>query len=240
MYQPRTYHSWVGEGDLVTFSVVVKETELFIRAQTDLKQKSEELVRRYRRQIEDFIERCPRFAASLKPVSVPDDAPDIVKEMAAASAEVNVGPMAAVAGAIARAVGMGLLPYSSEVIVENGGDIFIKSQTDRIIGIYAGGSPFTGKLGLEIKGEDTPLGICTSSGTVGPSISFGKADAAIAISASATLADAAATAIGNLVRRPEDIDSAISFARGIPDLLGAVIIQGNNLGVWGDVRLCEL
>jgi ApbE superfamily uncharacterized protein (UPF0280 family) len=240
MYQPRTYHSWVGEGDLAAFSVAVKETELFIRAKTDLKRKAEELVRLYRRQLEDFIERCPRFAASFRPIAVPDDAPDIVKEMSSASAKVNVGPMAAVAGAIAQAVGTGLLAYSPEVIVENGGDIFIKSLIDRTIGIYAGDSPFTGKLGLEIKGEDTPLGICTSSGTVGPSISFGETDAAIAISNSATLADAAATAIGNLVRRPEDIDAAIGFARGVPGLLGAVIIQGNNLGVWGDVRLCEL
>ena len=74
------------------------------------------------------------------------------------------------------------MAFSPEIIIENGGDIYLRSFKDKIIGIYAGSSPLTGRFGLEIAGADTPLGICTSSGTVGHSLSHGKVDAAIALS----------------------------------------------------------
>ena len=92
---------------------------------------------------------------------------------------------------------------------------------------------------LEINGQETPLGICTSSGTVGHSLSYGKVDAAVVLARSATLADAAATAIGNLVSQPGDIKRGIEFAKGIKGLKGVVIIKDDNIGLWGDVKLCE-
>ncbi len=95
----------------------------------------------------------------------------------------------------------------------------------------------SGKIGLEINGEDTPLGICTSSGTVGHSLSYGKADAIIALSKSATLADTAATAIGNLITKPSDISRGIEFAKDIDGLLGVIIIKDDNVGVWGEVKI---
>jgi len=159
--------------------------------------------------------------------------------MADAARLCGVGPMAAVAGAIAEFVGRELLEFSPEIIVENGGDIFVKSLRQRTIGIYAGGSPLTGRLGLQIEPEDTPLGICTSSGTVGHSLSFGRADAAIVLADSATLADAAATAIGNRVSEPADIEKGIEFAQSIGQLKGVVIIKGDKLGVWGEVKLVK-
>ncbi|MEE9365664.1 MAG: UPF0280 family protein, partial [Dehalococcoidales bacterium] len=118
-----------------------------------------------------------------------------------------------------------------------GGDIFIKIQRQRTIGIFAGNSPLTGKLGLELNPEDTPLGICTSSGTVGHSLSFGRADAVIVLADSATLADAAATAIGNRVSEPPDIEKGIELARDMGKLRGAVIIKDDKLGVWGAVKI---
>jgi hypothetical protein len=87
--------------------------------------------------------------------------------------------------------------------------------------------------------QDTPLGVCTSSGTVGHSLSFGKADAVVVTAGSATLADAAATAICNKVSQPDDINSAIELGRNIAGLKGIVIIMGSSIGVWGDVKLCE-
>ena len=121
--------------------------------------------------------------------------------------------------------------------MENGGDIYLKSLRRRTIGVFAGGSPLTGKLGLDIAPEDTPLGICTSSGTVGHSLSFGKADAVIVLADSATLADAAATAIGNRVKDVADIEKGIEFAQDIGRLKGVVIIKDDRLGVWGEVKL---
>jgi ApbE superfamily uncharacterized protein (UPF0280 family) len=240
MYQPRTYRHWVKDKDLVAFNVTVKETDLYIRARSDLKRQAHELVLKYRQMLEEYIEGHPSFLTSLEPLVVDDDAPPLVRDMAAAAEKAGVGPMAAVAGAIAEAVGSELLDFSPEVIVENGGDIYLKSLTKRLIGIYAGQSPLTGRVGLEIEGKDTPLGVCTSSGTVGHSLSFGKADAVIVLSRSTALADAAATAIGNRISQPEDIPGGIEFAQSIKGLKGVIIIQGEQVGVWGEVKLGEM
>ncbi len=238
-FQPRTYRHWIEGKDLVPFDVTVKETGLFIRASDNLQKKARRLVLKYRRQLEDYIERNPAFTASLEPFSISKDAPSIVKQMAEAGEKAGVGPMAAVAGAIAECVGRELLEFSPEIIVENGGDIFIKTIRKRTVGVYAGDSPLTGKIGLEIESEDTPLGICTSSGTVGHSLSFGRPDAVVVLSASTALADAAATAIGNRVNQSTDIDAAIEFGRSIDGLKGIVIIVGKSVGAWGEVKLCE-
>ena len=237
MYQPRTYRHRVKDDSLVAFQVVVKETDLYIRALSNLHRKAYRLVVKYRGMLEAYIEREPDFLTSLEPISVGRDAPRIVQEMAAAASRADVGPMAAVAGAIAEFVGKELLVFSPEIIVENGGDIFLKSQRKRTIGVYAGSSPLTGEIGLEISGGDAPLGICTSSGTVGHSLSFGKADAVIVLAGSATLADAAATAIGNRVGQADDIPRGIEFAQGIEGLGGVVIIKDDKLGVWGEVKI---
>ena len=240
MYQPRTYRHWVKDKDLVAFNVTAKETDLYIRAKSDLKRQAYELVVKYRRMLEEYIELHPSFQTSLEPVAVADDAPPLVSGMAEAAQKAGVGPMAAVAGAIAEAVGSELLTLSQEVIVENGGDIYLKSLRKRLIGIYAGQSPLTGRVGLEIKAKDTPLGICTSSGTVGHSLSYGKADAVIVLAPSTALADAAATAIGNRILKPEDIAGGIEFARSIGGLKGVVIIQGEQVGVWGEVKFGDI
>jgi len=240
MYQPRTYRHWVKDKDLVSFNVVVKETDLYIRAQTNLKRKALKLVLKYRDALERYTERHPSFLTSLEPVAVGDDAPRIVTEMAEAARKATVGPMASVAGAIAEFVGSQLLAFSPEIIVENGGDIYLNSLGKRLIGIYAGKSPLTGKLGLEINGQDTPMGICTSSGTVGHSLSYGKADAVIVLSKSAALADAAATAIGNMIIQPSDIPGGIEFAQSIDGLKGVIIIWDDKVGLWGEVKLCQM
>ncbi len=240
MYEPRTYRHWVKGKDLVSFNVVVKETDLYVRASRNLKRKTLKLVIKYRDTLERYIERHPSFLTSFEPIHTGDDAPRIVKLMSESAEKVGVGPMAAVAGAIAEFVGTELLPFSPEVIIENGGDIYLKSLGKRVIGIYAGKSPLTGKIGLEIAGEETPLGICTSSGTVGHSVSFGTADAVVVLSQSATLADAAATAIGNLIKQPGDIPGGIEFAKGIEGLKGLLIIKDDKVGLWGEVNICQM
>jgi ApbE superfamily uncharacterized protein (UPF0280 family) len=239
MYEPRTYRHWIEGKDLIPFNVTVRETDLYIRATADLRRKAHRLVLKYRHHLEKYIEQNPAFLTSLEPIPVPTQAPHIVREMIEAGQKVGVGPMAAVAGAIAEFVGRELLAFSPEIIVENGGDIYLKSLTKRNIGIFAGKSTLTGKIGLEISAQDTPLGICTSSGTVGHSRSFGRTDAVVVLSPSAALADAAATAIGNQVSQAEDIASAIEFSQSLSGLKGVIIIKDDNMGVWGDVKLCE-
>jgi len=237
MYQPRFYRDWIRDKDLFSFNVVVKETDLYVRARRNLKRKTLKAASKYRALLEKYIERHPEFLTALEPIGVGEDAPQIVKAMAEAAKEAGVGPMASVAGAIAEYVGKELLPFSSEVIVENGGDIFLKTLKRRMIGIYAGESSFTGKITLEIQPEETPLGICTSSGTVGHSLSFGRADACIVLSPSTPLADAAATAIGNLTVEASDIPRGIDFAKGVEGIKGIVIIKDDQIGIWGEVEI---
>ena len=234
-----TYRSWITGKDLVSFTVTVKETELFIRARQNLQSKAFRIVLKYREQLEKYIDRHPAFATSLVPLSVTADAPAMVRAMIEATAKAGVGPMASVAGAIAEYAGRELLDYSPEVIIENGGDIFIRSLERRVVGIYTGDSPFTGQLGLQIEPDDTPLGIGTSSGTVGHSLSLGHADAAIVVAPSAALADAAATAVGNAVQHAEDIARALEVGQQIAGVTGVVVVKDDKIGCWGKVTLCR-
>lgn len=239
-FEERTYRREGIYRGLVSFEVKYRETDLYIRAVKDLSRKALKSVLKHRTPLEKYIESHPLFLTALEPFEVEPAAPVIVKNMAEAAGVVNVGPMAAVAGAIAELVGNDLLAFSPEVIVENGGDIFLKVTVMRKVAIYAGkASPFTGKLAVEVRPEDTPLGICTSSGIIGHSLSFGRADAVVAVASSTPLADASATAIGNIVKTPEDIEAGIARAKLIKGLKGAVIIAGDKMGVWGDIKLAE-
>lgn len=237
MYQPRTYRNWVKDKDLVSFNVIVKETDLAIRASSNLEQKARQLIIKYREMLEHYVKQHPLFLTTLEPIDVEENAPPIVAQMAEAAKKAGVGPMAAVAGAIAEFVGSELLASSPEVIIENGGDIYIRSQKKRLVGIYAGKSPLTGKIALEIEPNETPIGICTSSGTVGHSLSFGRADAVVVLSRSATLADAAATAIANIINEPADIPKGIELAQSIDSVSGVIIIKDDKMGLWGRVKL---
>jgi hypothetical protein len=218
----------------------VKETDLYILARTPLEREAREAIIHLRQQLEEYIRGNPLFQTSLAPLPADPLAPKIVKEMLDAAQAAGVGPMAGVAGAMAAFVGAALLPFTPEVVVENGGDIFLRIDTERKVGIFAGGSPLSMRVGIRVPAERTPLGVCTSSATVGPSLSLGKADAVCVISPSATLADAAATALGNMAQGKGDIEQALEAGRKIPGVEGAVIIVGDALGAWGEYELVKL
>jgi len=239
-FQPRFYRDWSRERDLVAFQVMARETDLYIRAASDLTAPARSSLEKHRTELEGYIRRHPGFAAALVPWEIEGDEPLIVRAMAQAVGLVGVGPMAAVAGPLAEAVGKDLLQHTPEVIIENGGDLFLKVTSVRRVGIYAGESPLSGKLAIEVSPQGSPLGIATSSGTVGHSLSFGRADAAVVVAPSAVLADAAATAFGNRLTGPESIESAISWARGISGLRGVIAIVGDKIGVWGEIRLADV
>ncbi|MBN3038103.1 MAG: UPF0280 family protein [Candidatus Omnitrophica bacterium] len=231
----RTYRNWIEDKDLLSFVVKEGESDLFIRADKDLSCRARQSICRQRSLIQEYIKKHPEFAGSLEPLAVEQKAPGIVKDMSEAGFAAGVGPMAAVAGAVAEYVGRDLLEYSKEVIIENGGDIFIKTDKTRKIGIFAGKSCYTGKLALEI--PEGSLGICASSGTVGHSLSYGKADAAVAVCPSAILADAWATRIGNMVGGPQDIEKTLDFIKNKPAIEGLIIVVGDKIGVWGKIKL---
>lgn len=239
-YEPRTYRRTVDADDLVSFEVMTRETDLQILAERDLSAQAVDLVAMARGEIESFIEHYPRFQESLSPFIVPDDAPPIIRQMADAAAKAHVGPMAAVAGVIAQHVAEGLAGESGEVIVENGGDAYLVGDRERIIGVFAGESRLSATVGLRISPGLLPLAVCTSSGTVGHSLSFGVADAVTVLARDGALADAVATGLANRVQGPEDIERAVAAARAIIGILGVLVIVGDSLGAWGNMKLTSL
>lgn len=244
-YLKRTYRSLFRQDDLVHFQVVMRQTDLDIgvrreRFSPELASWVEKLVRELREPFERYTREHPAFLRSLVPCEPIPGAPSIAVDMAQAAYLAGVGPMAAVAGAFAQYVGRALARRSKDVIVENGGDIYLRSTRRRRIGIFAGNSPLSNRIALEIKPEETPLGICTSSGTVGPSLSLGRADAAVILSPSAILADAVATAAGNMVQDSGDVRQAAEFAAAIEGVTGAVIIKDDRLAACGKLKLVPL
>jgi len=237
-YQPRFYRDWVEKTGLVSFDVVRRESDLMVRARRDLRRQAEDLLERARAEIEEEIGRRPEFAEGLSPLPKPTDAKPIVAAMYDASRAYDVGPMAAVAGAVARFVGEGLLRWSPEVIVENGGDIYMRMDRPVDIGLYAGAdSPFTGDLRLRVSPAGGRLGVCTSSGTVGRSASFGAADAVVTVADDAALADAAATEIGNRIGSIDDVQAALAEEKDRGALKGLAIVVGKRIGAYGDIEL---
>jgi uncharacterized protein len=236
-YRVRTYrsHSLLNH-NLIGFNVTVRETDLFIYADSNLTSIALSSVHRLRSFIESYITSHREFLTSLMPVVYDEHAPGIVREMIQASSKAGVGPMAAVAGAIAEYVARDLCPLAKNVIIENGGDIYLNSKSNLRVGIFAERSHFSRRLSLKIRSEEMPLGICTSSATVGHSLSFGKTDACCVKSKSVALADAAATAIGNIVKSKKDLKNGLEMGMKIDGVLGVVIIIGDELGAIGDIE----
>ncbi|KUG23565.1 hypothetical protein ASZ90_006613 [hydrocarbon metagenome] len=236
-HEERTYRSLINKDNLISYNVKIAESDLFISSDANQTKEVLESLGRYRQYLETYIRNHPEFRTSLVPLLDDNLAPPIVQDMLLKSKICGVGPMASVAGAISEFVGNDLLPYSENVIIENGGDIFLKSKNELTVSVYAGESPLSYKINFVIKPEKTPLGVCTSSATVGPSLSFGNADAVCVISKSATLADAAASAIGNRVKSKNDIKTSLDFGINIPGVAGIIIILGNDMGAIGEVQL---
>jgi uncharacterized protein len=235
-FEERTYRSLINKGNLISYNVMIAESDLFISSDTNLSDLAEKSLIQHRHSLETYIKNHPEFRTSLLPF--PDDnlAPPIIRDMLSKSKICGVGPMASVAGAVSEFVGYDLLNQTESLIIENGGDIFLRSKKRMTVAVYAGESTLSYKVKLNVKQEDTPLGICTSSATLGPSLSFGNADAVCVLSKSATLADAAASAIGNRVKSKKDIKSALDYGIKIPDIKGIVIICGNDMGAIGDIE----
>ena len=239
-YHKRNYRQAVSAGDMVSSFVRVKETDLHILAAENIEAEAYHFVHRYRNQLENYITAHPDFLTALVPLEHDPLAPAIVKAMLKAGTAANVGPMAAVAGAVAECVGLDLIKVSPEIIVENGGDIFIHAARELKISIFAGDSPLSLKIGLELPSKSTPRAVCTSSGTIGHSLSAGRADAVSVLSSSCALADAVATAVANRVRTPKEIQKAIEWGRRIPGVEGLLVILGEDLGAWGQVKIVPL
>lgn len=189
---------------------------------------------RQRKILEDYIHRHPAFGTSLEPVELLADAPEAARRMAQAAARTGVGPMAAVAGTMAQlAAEAGLKAGAPEAIVDNGGDIYLRTVKPVIIGLYAGDYPAINRLAFEIQPEDTPLSVCSSSGRMGHSMSLGRCDLATIAAKDAALADATATLAANLVRTEADVEPALNRIMSIAGIDGVLIVKNGRIGLAG-------
>lgn len=236
---PQPFYRNIISSDLINFRVSFKMSDILISANKDLKEVAFKYLKKLYSQIEEFGRRYSHWLRSLQPVELNIKVSPIIELMNTSAENAGVGPMAAVAGAIAEILGRYLNNFSDEIIIENGGDIYLNIKKERICTIYAGESPLSNKIGIKIKANSS-LGIATSSGTVGHSLSLGQADAVTVIASSSVLADAWATRLANVVKNASYIPEALRLAKSKPSILGVVIIKGNQLGSWGKIELCKI
>lgn len=238
-YEERFYRNISHPAELVCYEVKHKETDLFCCTGRDIAGFIKGRVLAYRYQLEEYMKVNPLFRESLTPLNDDPVAPPIVREMVRASAAIGVGPMATVAGAISEYIGRDISGLTQDFIIENGGDIYLRTSVQRVIQIHAGASPFSEHIGIRIPPSGESRGVCTSSGTVGHSLSFGKADAVCILGNSALFADGLATYLGNIVKKKDDIARAIEEGQKFPGITAILIILGDQLGAWGDLDMVE-
>lgn len=243
-YEKRTYRSQFNVARFQSFEVKYLETDLWIGIDTtsfkeEMKTVAAAKTEELRKKLDNYIETEPFFKKSLKPFSPSESAPAEAKDMAVATEIAGVGPMASVAGLFAREVGEAILQNFSveEMVIENGGDIFAVIKNELVISVFAGESPLSERIGLVIPAETGKIGICTSSGNVGPSMSFGKADAVVVICEDAVLADAFATGFGNKVKTPNDVEKVINQSEKFPEILSMLIVCEDKVGIRGDFEI---
>ncbi len=221
MSQKRTYRTFTHRE--AVFSICCDEFDAVV----------DEIVRQ-RRILEDYIAHHCEFRDSFEPVEPRSDAPEVARRMARAAEVVGVGPMAAVAGAMAQcAAEAGLRAGAEEAIVENGGDIYLQVAEPVIIGLGTGMADVADRLAFSVRAQDCPISICSSSGRMGHSMSLGECDLATVVAKDSALADAAATRAANLVRTVEDVDSAIECIAGIEGVDGVMIVKDDRVGLAG-------
>lgn len=243
-YIHRTYREHFRRDRWEHFVVKHKETDLWIGIdrksfRNEMPAYAVQFIQKIRAEMDAYLEKDPAYATALIPYPASPDAPFIFRAMSVAADKSGIGPMSAVAGAVARKVGEALKAEfgTEEVIVENGGDIYADITEDMDISVFAGTSPLSEKVGLHIEAAFAPLGICTSSGTVGPSLSFGKADAVMIICRDVLLADTYATAFANLIQTEEDINPCLEKIGITEEIVAAMVIKDGKLGVCGNFSL---
>ncbi|KUJ95724.1 MAG: uncharacterized protein PWR24_1308 [Desulfonauticus sp.] len=237
----RTYRKIVQKKQEVTFQVVIEESDLFIVAEKDLSLEVIAYVEKLRASLKSYLELNPLFLTSLTPLPFDPKAPPIVQTMLKASQKFQVGPMACVAGTIAEMVAKHFAPLSPNFLVENGGDLYLYSTKDRVIGLLPNPRDEV-SLGIKLHSGQFPCSFCTSSGTIGHSLSFGQGDLVGVLSQSGAEADACATFLGNLLKRKQDLPLVLKIsqklkARGIR---GVVLQLDSSLGAWGEIELVQI
>lgn len=223
---------------MIKEKINIKETQINLKTDLENHNLPDFIIKR-RMEIINFSRRNPEFLSSLEPLII-NEAPLIVKLMAKAAIKAEVGPMAAVAGSISQLSLSYLLEKGTKYsIIDNGGDIALKTNEKVTIGLYSGTSSLSGSIGFQIKAKQTPIGICTSSGTVGHSISFGRSDSVTVFASQSSLADALATSIANNAQGIANQDAVQNCLNRADDFKehfrGIMVVVGEHAGTIGKI-----
>jgi uncharacterized protein len=244
LFQERTYRTQFNSERFMGFEISYLETDLWIGVDSssfnpEMKELALNKIKSLREKFDEYIKVEPFFKKSLKPFQPSDYAPLEAIEMAVAAEKVGIGPMSAVAGMFAREIGEEIIQNFSvkELVIENGGDIYALLKDELVLSVFAGDSILSERIGLVIPPEKGKLGICTSAGTVGPSLSYGKADAVVVICEDILLADAFATAFGNKVKSPDHVEKVIKQSEKYPEILSLLIICEDKIGIRGEYEM---
>jgi len=243
MFSNRHYRNFVQTDHLNNYKVTVQETNLSVYSNLILIDEIKESILKCRNYIESYINQYPEFLSTLTPYNEPGPKHSIIEKMIRDSMAANTGPMASVAGTISEFVVKNIKKNHrsvTDLIIENGGDIYMYNSRPVTIAVFAGDSPLSMKFGIEFNKPEEYISFCTSSGKIGHSLSFGSADAVCVISKSGSLADAVATSLGNIIKNKNDIKDGIELGKRIIGVKGIVIIKHDKIGMWGDIKLVPL
>ena len=243
-YKDRTYRRRFCSDRWHGFVVKYKETDVWVGVdkksfRSEMPECTMQIIRELRDAMDVYLKQDPNYVLSLTTYEAQEHAPETAKRMSEISHQLGVGPMATVAGAFAAHIAQELKNRFEieEIMVENGGDIYADIKNDMDVCVFAGESPLSEKIGLHIEAKESPLGICTSSGTVGPSLSFGKADAVMMVCRDALLADGYATVFANQIQTTADIDPVLNLIAREKDILSALIVKDDKMGIIGQFEL---
>ena len=248
MYEERTYRQMTDKNRTKSFVVKYELSDLLISVDwSSYNINLPGLVLKYLmklyKTINTYIIKNPTFYESLIPLKDSNSDIAIINDMLAAACIGGVGPMATIAGAISEYLGRFLIYDCNvhDVFIENGGDIFVYSQSRYIdTVIYCGDKAVLKSLNVHIKNFENTLGICTSSGKIGHSFSYGIADAVTIISSSAIVADAYATYFCNLIKTKNDIDKILKKINDYELILGIICVCDDNIGIFGQLELLSI
>lgn len=243
MFQSRTYRFQMGSSRFSSLVLSIGESDIWIGynpasvGQNDLRSEAGRIVRRLRNEIISYPD--PAFRTSFVPLTVTDNPSGFIQSMLNASFLAATGPMASVAGAIAQATAQHLKRkfLLDEIVVENGGDLYIDVLKELSVKLIAPGNRLSGKLSVVVDPLHSPLGICTSSGKIGHSYSFGKADAVMVACKDAALSDAYATAFCNRVQKQSDVQKICNEMNAHEEILSAVVLLDDTLALCGQLEV---
>ena len=247
MYEPRWYRNSMGER-FRTISYSHLESDIWLAFDIDNKVSDKEILRFLSKKIknlrnifEAYFTIHPEFKMSLKPLNALESAPSIISRLAECSQRTKVGPMAGIAGIFSEEIGKALQGEFSfnEIVVENGGDLYLDIQDELSVKLYAGEHPLSNKLSLRINPKYSPLGLCASSGKFGHSLSFGKADLVVIACKDTILADQMATALANMINQASDIQKVLEINQSNKNILHLSIFAFDAFAMAGEILIVD-